>query len=115
MRLSSALQVSDGLTCFDHSLFLVGAISLVFLLLLVLAACFVVLLVTAAVFGHENLTITPAQFKIKRNLELTPSQRDSVNNENAAAEELTCLDTVLCKQASGESKNLWKAEVRLCI
>ena len=69
----------------------------------------------AAVFGHENLTITPTHFRIKRNFEWTPSQRDSVNNAAAAEEDLTCLDKAFCKQASGDAIYLWKAEVRIFV
>ena len=107
VRISIALSDADAL--------LVGILTLVFMILFGFAACLILRRAATAVFGHENLIVTPAHFKIKRNLEFVPRQRVSVNNAAAAEEDLTCLDEMLCKQASGESRNLWKAEVRIFV
>ena len=87
-------------------------LSLVFLVFLGLFSCWMLLRLVAAIFRHENLTVTPERFKIKRTLEYSPRARDSVNHARAAAEELTCLEEMLCEQVSGNTVNLWKAEVR---
>ena len=92
--------------------FSVGTISLVFFVLSVFVLCSILLSAVAANFGHENLIITPERFRIKRTLESLPSARDSVNHPRAAAQEPTCLDEMLCEQVSGNTRNLWKAEVR---
>ena len=112
LHLCLTLPVSNGISSSATHTLSAGIVSLVVLVFFGFGVCLTLWLTVTAVFGHENLTITPTHFKIKRNLEWTPSQRDSVNAAAAAEEDLTCLDKAFCKQASGDARNLWKAEVR---
>ena len=96
----------------SFSLFLVEMPGIMLWVLFVAIASLILLCTLDVVFKHENLTITPTRFKIKRNLEWAPSQRDSVKNSGADAEGPTFLDKILRRHVSGHTRNLQKAEVR---
>ena len=74
---------------------------------------FLVRLTVRGSFTHENLTITPRNFRIKRTVELRRRHRDSVNNAAIADAPLTRMDRIFCKQLEGATGDLTTATVRV--
>ena len=92
-------------------------LAVVLLLVLLLVPCWIggfFLAQSAIVSGfiHENLTITPAKFRIKRTVDFSRLHKDSVNNAAEAEAELTWMDRMFCTQGGGTASSLTTATVR---